>query len=64
MDRRAVLHAASVGGRALNGFGDCSTPDPGAVADLILVEENPMSSLDTLKEPVVVITHGRLVSGR
>ncbi len=63
MDRRAVLHAASVGGRALNGFGDCSTPDPGAVADLILVEENPMSSLDTLKEPVVVITHGRLVRG-
>ena len=64
MDRRSVLHAASVGGRALNGFGDCSTPDPGAVADLILVEKNPMSALDTLKEPVVVITHGRVVYRR
>ena len=64
MDRRSVLHAASVSGRALNGFGAWSSPDPGAVADLILVEEDPMSSLDTLKEPVVVITHGRVVASR
>ncbi|MYB44666.1 MAG: amidohydrolase family protein [Acidimicrobiia bacterium] len=64
MDRRSVLHAASVGGRSLNGFGDCSTPDPGAVADLILVEENPMSSPETLREPVLVITHGRVVYKR
>ncbi len=64
MDRRSVLHAASVGGRSLNGFGDCSTPDPGAVADLILVEENPMSSPETLREPVLVVTHGRVVYKR
>ena len=64
MDRRSVLHAASVGGRALNGFGDCSTPDPGSAADLILVEENPMSSLDTLRQPVLVVTHGRVVYRR
>lgn len=61
MDRLSVLHAASVGGRALNGFGSTSQPDPGVVADLILVEENPMSSLDALKKPIAVVTHGRLV---
>ncbi len=61
MSRRAVLHAASVGGRQLNGFGSSSQPDPGSVADLILVEENPMRSLSTLRSPVVVVTHGRVV---
>lgn len=64
MDRLAVLHAASVGGRALNGFGATSQPDPGSVADLILVEENPLSSLATLRRPVLVVTHGRIVYSR
>lgn len=64
MDRRSVLRAASVGGRDLNGFGDSSTPDPGAVADLLLLRENPMASLETLKEPALVTSHGRVVVDR
>ena len=64
MDRRAVLHAASVGGRDLNGFGSASIPVPGSAADLILVEENPISSLATLRQPLLVMTHGRIVSSR
>ncbi len=63
MDRRSVLHAASVGGRELNGFGGSSTPVPGAVADLILLAGDPMESLALLRQPLLVITHGRPVAG-
>ena len=63
MDRRSVLHAASVGGRELNGFGGASAPVPGAAADLILVEGNPMESLGALRRPRLVITHGRPAAG-
>ena len=64
MDRRAVVHAASVGGRQLNGFGGTSQPDHGSIADLILLEENPLSSPAMLKRPVLVVTHGRIVFSR
>jgi imidazolonepropionase-like amidohydrolase len=64
MGRLAVLHAASVGGRELNGFGPGSTPEHGAAADLIFVEESPLVSLDTLRQPKLVIAHGRVVSDR
>ena len=64
MDRRWVLHAASVGGRELNGFGGSSTPEAGAAADLILVEGNPMESLEVLKSPVLAAAHGRVVHSR
>lgn len=60
MDRRSVLRAATVGGRDLNGFGSASNPEPGAVADVLLVPANPMESLETLKEPALVISHGRI----
>lgn len=64
MDRRWVLHAASVGGRELNGLGGSSTPDAGSAADLILVEGNPMESLEALKKPVLAVAHGRAVFSR
>ena len=64
MDRLAILHAASVGGRHLNGFGGASLPHHGSVADLILLEENPMSSFAALSRPSLVITHGRIVHTR
>ena len=64
MDRRWVLHAASVGGRELNGLGGSSTPEAGAAADLILVEGNPMESLEVLAAPVLVVAHGRTVFSR
>jgi len=63
MDRRSVLHAASVGGRELNGFGGASAAVPGAAADLILLAGNPMESLAALRQPLLVITHGRPVAG-
>lgn len=63
MDRRSVLHAASVGGRELNGFGGATAAVPGAAADLILLEGNPMDSLQVLREPRLVITHGRPAAG-
>lgn len=62
MGRLAVLHAASVGGRELNGFGPGSTPDPGAAADLVLLEQNPMSSLETLRQPMLVMSQGRVIT--
>ena len=64
MDRRAVLHAATVGGRDLNGFGSASTPEPGAVADLILLTSDPMDSLAALRDPALVIAHGRVIVDR
>ncbi len=64
MNRRAVLHAASVGGRELNGFGGGSKPEPGVVADLLLLEDDPMSSLEALRGPLLVVAHGRIVGGK
>lgn len=64
MSRREVLHAASVGGRELNGFGSSSTPEPGSVADLILLEGSPMDSLDVLRHPTYVLAHGRIITTR
>lgn len=63
MDRRNVLEAATVGGRALNGFGDASTPEPGVIADLILVEGDPMAELHGLRAPRMVFAHGRRLVG-
>ena len=63
MDRRSVLHAASVGGRELNGFGGATGPVAGAAADLILLGGNPMDSPPALREPLLVVTHGRPVAG-
>lgn len=59
MDRRSVLEAATVGGRALNGLGEASTPEPGANADLILVDGDPMDDPRVLRTPRVVVAHGR-----
>lgn len=64
MERLAVLHAATVGGRELNGFGASSTPEPGVAADLIIVEESPLRSLDALRQPTLAVAHGRIVSDR
>ncbi len=62
LSRRWILHAASVGGRALNGFGPGSLPEPGAAADVILVDGDPLERLDVLRRPRFVVTHGRLVA--
>ena len=56
-----VLHAATTGGRALNGLGDATTPEPGCVADLIFVEGNPLEDLGVLASPRAVMTFGRFI---
>lgn len=61
MDRLDVLYAATTGGRALNGLGEHTKPEPGAAADLVLVDGNPLERMDVLAAPAGVITFGRLV---
>jgi imidazolonepropionase-like amidohydrolase len=63
MDRRSVLEAATVGGRALNGYGETATPDPGVVADVLFVEGDPMDDLHVLRAPRAVFAHGRRLIG-
>lgn len=61
MDRLSVLHAASVGGRELNGFGEASTPVLGASADLIFLAGNPVEEKNALENPAMVLTNKRLL---
>lgn len=61
MSRLDVLRAATAGGRELNGFGTNTTPTAGDVADLIVVDGDPLQSLDVLTDPHAVIVHGRLL---
>jgi len=58
MPRLEVLHAATVGGRAMNGLGEVSTPQPGAVADLVGVRGDPMEDLSVLADPALVVVGG------
>jgi imidazolonepropionase-like amidohydrolase len=61
MARLAVLHAASAGGRELNGLGAETSPQPGSVADLILLDGNPLDDLTHLRRPRGVVVYGRFV---
>jgi imidazolonepropionase-like amidohydrolase len=63
LDRRTVLHAATAGGRELLGLGGGGRPTPGAAADLIVVDEDPLSNLGVLATPSTVIVHGRTIIG-
>jgi imidazolonepropionase-like amidohydrolase len=61
MSRLELLYAATVGGRRLMGLGDQTAPVPGAAADLVLVEGDPLDDLDVLRRPLGVTVFGRLV---
>jgi hypothetical protein len=52
-----------VGGRALNGYGETAMPDPGVVADVLLVEGDPMDDLHVLRAPRAVFAYGRRLVG-
>lgn len=60
MPRLEVLHAATVGGRHLNGLGATSAPLPGAAADLLAIEGDPLSELERLADPALVLVAGEL----
>jgi imidazolonepropionase-like amidohydrolase len=62
MSRLEVLRAATVGGRALNGLGEATAPEPGSVADLIVVEHDPLDDPAALARPRHVVVGGRLVA--
>lgn len=63
MPRLEVLHAATAGGRELNGLGAGTSPDPGTVADLIVVDADPLEDLGALARPRQVIVAGRPLGG-
>ena len=56
-----MLQAATTGGRALNGLGDATAPEPGSAADLIFVEGDPLEDLGVLAAPRAVMTFGRFI---
>lgn len=60
MNRLSVLHAASIGGRELNGFGDASVPKLGHSADLIVLSGNPLEDNASLERPQMVLTNKKL----
>ena len=63
VDRLTVLHAATIGGRELNGLGSQSLPEPGAAADLVLTEGSPLDDPKVLRDPVLVMAFGRVLKG-
>jgi imidazolonepropionase-like amidohydrolase len=61
MSRLEVIHAATSGGRELNGLGSASAPGIGSTADLLILDKNPLEDLATLASPTGVMVFGRLV---
>lgn len=61
MDRLAVLRAATTGGRALNRLDQHTRPDPGAAADPILIDGDPLSDSAPLRRPAGVFVFDRTV---
>jgi imidazolonepropionase-like amidohydrolase len=64
VDRLSLLRAATVGGRALNGLGEETAPEPGSVADLLVLAGDPLDDPGVLARPVGVFVFGRLAAGR
>jgi imidazolonepropionase-like amidohydrolase len=60
MSRLEVLHAATSGGRELNGMGDASAPTLGALADLLILDKNPLEDLSSLQNPAGVLIFGKI----
>jgi imidazolonepropionase-like amidohydrolase len=58
MSRLEVLHAATVGGRHLNGLGATSLPLPGGAADLLVVAGDPLADPGVLRSPALVVVDG------
>lgn len=61
MPRLDVIHAATSGGRELNGLGSASFPASGSVADLLILDGNPLDDLAILQNPTGVVVFGKLI---
>jgi imidazolonepropionase-like amidohydrolase len=61
MPQLQVLFAATTSARDLMGLGDHTSPQPGAAADLIMIEGEPAEDLTVLQSPRGVMTFGRFV---
>lgn len=60
--RLEVLRAATAGGRELNGLGSSSTPTVGDLADVIVVDGDPLEGLEALRSVRHVVAHGRIAT--
>ena len=63
LDPAAVLASATQGAAQLLGLEDVGLVEVGYVADLILLESNPLLSPDALAVPLAVLKNGDLVAG-
>jgi imidazolonepropionase-like amidohydrolase len=61
IERLDVLRAATASSRELNGLGAETSPRPGAAADLVFLEGNPLEDMSVLERPRKVMTFGRFV---
>lgn len=55
----ATINPAQIVARMTGGASDFGTIEAGRCADLILVSENPLTDLATLRAPLAVMAHGR-----
>ena len=63
MTQKAVLKAGTINAAETLGIGDrYGTIEIGKVADLVLVETNPLEDLGVLKQPKAVIKSGQWIS--
>ena len=60
---KAALYAATMGGAAAVGQSDkAGSLEEGKRADILILAENPVERLETLRDPVAVVAGGRLIA--
>ncbi|MCF0141337.1 MAG: amidohydrolase family protein [Mogibacterium sp.] len=62
VDNRYALHTATLGNARIVGIDDITgSIEPGKSADMIVLDENPLENLETLRNPSMVIARGEKV---
>ena len=59
-----IIAATRTGAEILGMEDKLGTIEEGKLADLIVVEENPLEKLETLGEPVLVMVDGRIIKNQ